>query len=77
MAVKPLIEQGINVEDIIRKYENTTAWGRVITRCASRDIKPRSHFEDKLIEKDTVTDEDALLLEEVCNLVYNYEEAEE
>lgn len=71
--VKPLAEQGINVETIIAKYSDTTAWGRIVTRCASRDIQSRSYFEDRFIRNPT-TENDAAMLEEVCNLVYNYEE---
>ena len=75
--VKPLKEQGINVEDIIKKYDDTTPWGRIVTRCASRDIQERSYFEDKLISHSTSTDNDAAMLEEVCDLVYNYEDTTE
>lgn len=75
--VKTLKEQGINVEVIIAKYDNTTAWGRIIARCASRDTKTREYFEDKLVNQEGITQEDAALLEEVCNLVYNYQETSE
>ena len=75
--VKPLAQQGVNVEDIIKKYDDTTAWGRVVTRCASRDVHSRDYFEDRLVSKTTSTADDAAMLEEVCDLVYNYEEPEE
>lgn len=77
MAVKPLKEQGIDVETIIAKYDNTTAWGRIVTRCGSRDVQERSYFEDRLVAKETSTENDALMLEEVLDLVYNYEEPTE
>ena len=72
--IKPLSEQGIDVETIISKYDYTTAWGRIVTRCASRDVQARSYFEDKLISKADSTENDAAMLEEVLDLVYNYEE---
>lgn len=74
--VKTLKEQGINVEDIIKKYNDTTAWGRIVTRCASRDVQERSYFEDRFLANPT-TEQDALMLEEVLDLVYNYEPIEE
>ena len=75
--VKPLLEQGINVEEIIKKYDDTTAWGRIVTRCASRDMQERCYFEDKLISKSSSTENDAAMLEEVLDLVYNYKESTE
>lgn len=75
--IKTLLEQGIDVEEIIAKYEDTTAWGRIVTRCGSRDVQPRSYFEDKLISKESSTENDAAMLEEVLDLVYNYEEPTE
>jgi hypothetical protein len=58
------------VEAIIAEYEGTTAMGRIMTRCASRDIQERSYFEDLFIKKTTCNEVDAKMFERVINEVY-------
>lgn len=75
--IKTFIEQKIDIEEFLNKYgyEDTTAWGRIFTRCIARDQKDRTHWEDRIDEKSSsLSDTDVVMMEEAIEIVYNYTE---
>ena len=75
MAIKIFEEQNIDIDEFLNKYgyEDTTAWGRIFTRCIARDQKDRTHWEDKIDEKSSsLSDTDVVMMEDAIEIVYNY-----